>query len=514
MGIGGHGVLPADAEMDAGLRSDFQANGADFDSAANTPAAPGAPPALMDGTTLSGAMMPAGDAFAAHGDDGTRGRNDDHQDDEIALAPSGWIMKTLFRDWGDTAGDGDGGFETGAIVIKNLGPGTSHPFDRDLAERYINETAQNMFALTVRANGGNPGVTTLATSVYIGANAFTPPVGGSPLPVADSAQWENMVFGGGSLVPDQSQDPNIDTDETFRGTYFGAPGQFQCLGDTTPTDPATGTGCGIARNDDGAVMVIDTDPDTAGIQGGGRWTFTPDGDAMITVPDQDWMAYGAWLTTPDAMTGDHRLGVFFNGMDPWAPAAGSLNATVAAGLRGTATYSGGATGVYVDGAAPEGRPQSGLFTARARLTAVFDADRDGEDDDNEYMISGRIDDFRGTDGVYLGTDTTTTPNDPVRGGENDWVVELGAIDFGTTTDGALSAGAATNTGGSADGVPWTGKWNGQFFGPSEDADGDALHPSGVAGRFWAETPDPDDEQVISGPITAVVGAFGATMDEE
>ena len=43
------------------------------------------------------------------------------------------------------------------------------------------------------------------------------------------------------------------------------------------------------------------------------------------------------------------LGVFFNGMDPWAPAANSLDATNAAGLRGSATYSGGATGVYVDG---------------------------------------------------------------------------------------------------------------------------------------------------------------------
>ena len=39
-----------------------------------------------------------------------------------------------------------------------------------------------------------------------------------------------------------------------------------------------------------------------------------------------------------------------------------------AGLRGSATYTGGATGVYVDGL--DGR--SGLFTARAMLTADFD----------------------------------------------------------------------------------------------------------------------------------------------
>ena len=50
--------------------------------------------------------------------------------DDMASAPDGWVMKTLFRDWGDTAGDGDGGFETGAIVVKNLGEGTPYPFDR------------------------------------------------------------------------------------------------------------------------------------------------------------------------------------------------------------------------------------------------------------------------------------------------------------------------------------------------------------------------------------------------
>ena len=101
------------------------------------------------------------------------------------------------------------------------------------------------------------------------------------------------------------------------------------------------------------------------------WTFTPDPDAMITVPDQDWMAYGAWLTTPDDDAGDHRIGVFFNGFDAYTPAADSLDAENEAGLRGSATYSGGATGVYVDGV------DSGLFTADATLTADFDKATNG-----------------------------------------------------------------------------------------------------------------------------------------
>ena len=198
--------------------------------------------------------------------------------------------------------------------------------------------------------------------------------------------------------------------------------------------------------------------------------------------------------------------MFFNGMDTWAPATNALTAINAAGLRGSATYTGGATGIYVDGAG------SGLFTARAMLTATFDKDSTGTNvDADDYMISGRIDNFRGTDGVFLGDDTQASPNDP-SAGENDWVVILGAYDFAETTNGTIPATATT---GSADGVSWTGSWNGQFFGPNSDADG-ALAPSGVAGRFWAQTADPDGTGDTGGPLTAsqtsVVGAFGADKD--
>ena len=233
---------------------------------------------------------------------------------------------------------------------------------------------------------------------------------------------------------------------------------------------------------------------------------------MIEVPDQDWVAYGAWVTTPDDGTGDHRIGVFFNGMDPYAPIANSFAATNAAGLRGSATYSGGATGVYVDGT------DSGLFTARATLTAAFDADMDGVVDAGEYSISGRIDNFRGTDGVFLGDDTQASPNDP-SAGENDWVVNLGAFAFGGATQNGTAdlAITPTATSGSADGVSWIGSWNGMFFGPNADADGDAIAPSGVAGRFWANTGDPDgtgdgNPLTINDAVTSVAGAFGAKKD--
>ena len=466
MEIGGPGVL--DASM-AGLRGSLDPNTAD---AGGTATAPGAVPGLTGGSMLTG---------ADHGFDASMS--------DIAPAPDGWVMKTLFRDWGDAAGEaGDGGFETGAIVVKNLGEGTPYPFDRKLMDKYVNQAAKDMFALNIRADGSAPGVTTLGTSVSINATDAA----------AASVQWANMVFASDSLVPAQSQDLNVNEGETFTGSYFGAPGQFQCIMGG-PNEES----CALARKDDGTVGVNNTGT-AAMADSTGSWSFTPDPGAMITVPNQDWMAYGAWVTTPDDAGGTHRLGVFFNGMDPWAPATNSLDATEPAGLRGSATYSGGATGVYVDGG------NSGLFTARAMLTADFDKGTDGEDDSTaDYMISGRIDDFRGTNGVALGADTGDMPN-PQGRGENDWVVELNAFDFGETTDGEIEA---TNTAGSADGVPWTGRWNGQLFGPTM-ADGDPAAPSGVAGRFWAETADADP--VANGdelPVTAVVGAFGADRDD-
>ena len=490
MGIGGPGVLDASK---AGLRSALDPNGAALAGHANDAddnpttfaiANPGASPDLRKGSTITSAedaLMPSDAEMAAPASR------------KIAPAPAGWTMKTLFRDWGDTAGSGDGGYETGAIVVQNLGEGTPYPFDRKLSAKYINTTAQNMFALNIRADGSAPGVTTLGTSVDINSSS-------DANNTATATQWANMVFDSTSLVPAQSQDPNIDSDETFTGMYFGAPGRFQCI------EADTGTSCGLERNADGAVMVIDTSAATEGIQGGGRWSFTPDPGAMITVPDQDWMAYGAWLTTPDDAAGAHRFGVFFNGMDAWTAAENALTATEAAGLRGSATYSGGATGVYVDGA------DSGLFTARAMLTADFDKNSSGTDEDGvDYRISGRIDNFRGTDGMFLGADTAETPNDPVEGGENDWVVVLGGLDIAAT--GVI---ANTATSGSADGVSWSGQWNGNFFGPSSNADG-ALAPSGVAGRFWANTGDPDgtgdgNPLTVNDAVTSVVGSFGATKD--
>ena len=63
--------------------------------------------------------------------------------------------------------------------------------------------------------------------------------------------------------------------------------------------------------------------DTAFTVTGGAWQILPDAGAMIMVPDQDYMVFGAWLTVPDdAENGEHRIGVFYDGMQEYTAANG------------------------------------------------------------------------------------------------------------------------------------------------------------------------------------------------
>ena len=458
MGLGGMGVANADM---AGLRSSFDPNSA---NAGGTIGDPGAENGLTGGSTLTGAMD--GDGIDASPD--------------MAPAPAGWAMKALFRDWGDTAGTGDGGYETGAIVVKNLGMSTSHDWDEDLQERFVNtfnlpgivrdNGARNPYHFTVDRDADGT-MDTVAFEVATG-KGITPGGMGS---------YVNGSITGADAI---AVSPVSTTEGSFRevsGQFLGVSGEYTC---------ATGT-CELSRESGSDNFTL----------GRGNWQFTPDAGAMVSVPDQDWMAYGAWMTTPDDMAGTHRIGRFYNGFDVYQPGQ-NFDATNADGLHGTAEYNGGATGVYVDDM------DSGLFTATATLTANFDVNGNGTNDvnDNDYTISGRIHDFRGADGVYLGMDTAAMPNDPNEGGENDWVVLLGRTDLtGIET-------ATPTTSGSADGLPWDGAWAGRLFGPAM-ADGDPIAPSGVAGEFSAST---DAVGTGTGPgvrragHTAVIGAFGAT----
>jgi hypothetical protein len=375
-----------------------------------------------------------------------------------ALGLEGWDShRVLHADWGDTdMTTRDGGFETAVLVYSNIEMPAPVAFE-DAAMTIASPTIRPWFTL-VAAGLTNPGTVSIVTT---------------------SAAWavptENIVFTvEDALVADITQ---VKTEnEQVRGTYFGAAGLFTC-----ETEP-----CTITRPSagDADFTVADSNDDTTdGSQGGGTWRFDPDDDETVTLPDQDWLAFGFWLTAPDdAADGTHRVGVFYHGMEEYA---GNGQA-----LTGNATYNGSAAGYYVN------RGDSGVFTADATLTADF-----GEAT-TDAMLSGRIDNFRNAMGGFISSDTRADPNDPMQGGEGDWFVRLNSTELneqGTlATDGEI--------GGSADGVQWAeGEWNAQAYGPGHRT-AEVAAPTGVAGTFRAITDELSDET-----YKGVIGAFGAEL---
>ena len=382
-----------------------------------------------------------------------------------AVGLDGWSHKVLHADWGDTKEpDRDGGFETAALIYSNL----DEPGEVAFADAAMTVASDEVRPwLTLVANEDTPAQ--MQVEIDTTSDAWATPTA-------------NILFTvEGPDIAELTRE--IEMNGVIRGTYFGADGTFTC----TSTEP-----CTITRETTG------TTPFSASTTRGGTWTFVPDADAMVSLPDQDWLAFGFWLTAPDDIEdGMHRIGVFSDGMEEY-----DYSTKTASGLVGTATYEGSAAGYYVN------RGESGLFTAAANLTANF------EDD----MLSGRINDFRNSRGEFIDSDTRDDPNDPMSGGEGDWTVELRPTAI-NDTGGFDAPGGAIR--GSADGVLWDGgEWDAQLYGPGgrvypeeaarpEGYIGNA--PSGVTGNFRAITADLDDDTGVE--YKGVVGAFGATLDE-
>ena len=240
-------------------------------------------------------------------------------------------------------------------------------------------------------------------------------------------------------------DPADDEDAAFTaaGTYRGAMGTYMCNGGATD--------CTVTLDAEGMITAMSD-----------GWVFIPDEGATSDQPDYDYLHYGFWLKR----TTDADGAVTYDEVETFAgssvPASGSVSA-----VTGTASYVGGAAGVYVretydpaDGSVDTAT--SGHFTADARLSATFgqvpvsDTDSTGTIAPNLLnQLFGTIDNF-----VLSG------------GEENAWSVNLssGAIDGTTGT-----ASGAANGGGAA------GSWDATFHGPA-DADN---QPHTVVGEFDA-----------------------------
>ena len=262
-----------------------------------------------------------------------------------------------------------------------------------------------------------------------------------------------------AAVEDNDQTANVDeTVAAFEtaATFDGAPGTLKCAGDANCT------------------VTLDADGDITDF--GNGWEFTPADGATVDVADDDYLHYGFWLKR----TTDEDGVLTYNEVETFAGSSVAPSGDVTS-VTGSATYNGGATGVYVrnvykaeDGSVDTAT--SGHFAADAMLKATFGQVNDA---DNEGTIAPNL----------LDTLTGSISNFELSGGEsNEWSAKLtGEIN---TSDGTASG--AANGGGDA------GTFTATFHGPTTDADNDPIQPNSVVGEFGANFSN-----------GSVAGAFGA-----
>ena len=220
-----------------------------------------------------------------------------------------------------------------------------------------------------------------------------------------------------------SDDPSTeDNDESvaateIMGTYEGAMGVYKC----------NAAGCSVTVDGEGTVSAVSGDND---------WIFIPADGVTVDVADTDYLHYGFWLKR----TTDEDGVLTYNEVETFAGSSVAASGDVSS-VTGTATYEGGATGVYVHTVDnPDGtrnRATSGHFTADASLTATFGQTAAQDIAPNQLnTLTGTISDFE------------------LSGGEaNVWEVTLNRSMIDT------SAGTATGT------TTGGGSYDATFHGP-------------------------------------------------
>ncbi|MDE0332618.1 MAG: hypothetical protein OXL41_12180 [Nitrospinae bacterium] len=248
-----------------------------------------------------------------------------------------------------------------------------------------------------------------------------------------------------------------DMNEGFEaaGTYAGHMGRYRCFGSSQ---------CEVVLDADGEITSM-----TSG------WIFIPDAGVTIDVQDSVYFYYGFWVKSTE-----EEGATTYDAVQTFAGGSGIdlFPGTEMANVLGTASYEGGAAGVFTKGVfTPEGTidtSTSGTFTADVSLTAYF-----GGGDvavNKQYSVEGSVSNFALSGGE-----------------ENAWSVNLKA-DF-TSSDNFFRG---TANGGGAE-----KSWHGAFYGAAADTpatdDGSAKqHPEGVLGEFNANFSN-----------GRVAGAFGA-----
>ena len=251
---------------------------------------------------------------------------------------------------------------------------------------------------------------------------------------------------------------------TTPGTYNGAMGTYRCS--------SASADCTVTVDDEGTITAM-----SAG------WAFIPDEGATSDVPDADYLHYGFWLKR----TTDADDAVTYNEVETFAGSSVAASGDVTSVL-GSATYSGGATGVYVHSVSnPDGTrasATSGHFSADASLTATFGQVPVSDTDTTGTIAPSMLNTLTGTINNFMLSGHDEGPG---------WSVALeGDI---TTSDGTASG---TAMGGMGD-----GSFSATFHGDVTAVDGVVPHPSSVVGEFNAGFSN-----------GSVAGGFGATLDDE
>ena len=236
------------------------------------------------------------------------------------------------------------------------------------------------------------------------------------------------------------------------GTYNGAEGTYRCTA-------ATGS-CSVTFNAKGQV-----------VGNSENWVFVPDKGATSEQPDYDYLHYGFWLKR----TTDEDGNVEYNEVETFA--GSEIDQTDAVtGVAGSASYEGGAVGVYVnDVLNPNGttaNSTSGHFKADAELAATFGQVQDDSGDVAAGTIAANM----------LNTITGTIDNFELSGGEsNTWSVAL---------SGNIEA-TAVGFSGTAKGGVGEGSFSGMFHGAAASDDeatleeNDSVYPHSATGEFNA-----------------------------
>ena len=298
----------------------------------------------------------------------------------------------------------------------------------------------------------------------------SPAVTNEALSVVDANRMQIMASGftsngSGTLNYAFDDASTMDMDEAFKttGTYNGAPGTYRCNGNANT--------CSVGYDAMGMITSVS-----------GDWIFTPDAGATVDVPDEDYLHYGFWLQR----TTDKDGAVTYNEVQTFA--GSSIPRSEDNPVRGKATFSGGATGVYVHSISnPDGTEASatsGHFTADAELTAYFEQTVDDSTTTNineaGQIAPALVDTLSGTINNFMLSGHDQGPGWSV-------TLERTAIDLGANPH---VNGNATGTG---------GNYQANFHGPTADN----AQPHTVVGEFNA---------IFSNG--SVAGGFGARKNDQ